>query len=401
MSDRLFFEQLQSRFSAEFATLNSSFEAISVLYRNLPVNEQVKKQYLEGALKVKSAWYACLVNSNIDVLLLPEYLESKMSRNILIKKETEQYFRSFDNFNLHTVQNTTAVYDCILFNEDAEPKSSFDLFSSQAPESASCPKPLKDLFDSWPQKFASFTPLETLVFECMDWHRFNGFSFSGQRQFVLWLNYRLWKLFGPVVQKCGIEHYFYQNWNQALSNPAEALKHLLLHLMQEISVNTLDLKDMYREQICFDSLKSRQKIVSGYLFEAGFRSETSQQLLSAQAQSVLKMVLKKGFVSINDFEDRSELEKHRNAFAELSGSGILEPDMEDGEICLYLNTTLKNKTGYLYKFQNLKHVENKLNVDDFMQQSPVKSIVPVEKISMPEPAAASVVKSRRQKAFFG
>jgi|GEM_PF-1471786 len=401
MSDRLFFEQLQSRFSAEFATLNSSFEAISVLYRNLPVNEQAKKQYLDGALKVKSAWYACLVNSNIDVLLLPEYLESKLSRNILIKKETEQYFRSFDNFNLHTVQNTAAIYDCILYNEDAEPKSSFDLFSSQAPESASCPKALKALYDSWSQKFHSFSPLETLVFECMDWHRFNGFSFSGQRQFVLWLNYRLWKLYGPIVQKTGIEYYLYQNWNQTLSNPAEALKQMLHHLIQEISVYTLELKEMYREQIRFDALKSRQKIVAGYLFENGFRSETSQQLLSAQAQSVLKLVLKKGFVSMNDFDDRAELDKHRNALTELTGIGILEADNEDGEICLYLNTTLKNKSGYLFKFQNLKSAENKLSVDDFMQQSPVKSIVPAEKISIPEPAVASAVKSRRQKAFFG
>lgn len=401
MSDRLFFEQLQSRFSAEFATLNSSFEAISVLFRNLPVNEQIKKQYLEGALKVKSAWYACLVNSNIDVLLLPEYLESKLSRNILIKKETEQYFKSFDNFNLHTVQNTAAVYDCILFNEDAEPKSSFDLFSSQAPESASCPKALKALFDSWPQKFASFSPLETLVFECMDWHRFNGFSFSGQRQFVLWLNYRLWKLFGPVVQKAGIEHYFFQNWNQTLSNPAEALKLMLHHLIHEISVSALELKEIYREQIRFETLKSRQKVVSGYLFEAGFRSETSQQILSSTAQSVLKMVLKKGFVSMGDFDDRTELEKHRNALNELCGNGVLELDEEDGEVCFYLNTTLKNKAGYLYKFQNIKRAENKLSVDDFMQQSPVKPIVPVEKISIPEPAVANAVKSRRQKAFFG
>jgi hypothetical protein len=165
--------------------VNEELEAISGLFKNIPLSETTKRSFLERSFKRKSAYYACLVNSNIDTLLIPEYLETKLSRNILIKKETEQYFRSIDNFKLHTIQNTSAVYECILFNEESEQSNSFDLFSNQAPESASCPEDLKLIFEQWTEDFKAYSPLETIFYSILDWHAFNNYSFSNKRQILL------------------------------------------------------------------------------------------------------------------------------------------------------------------------------------------------------------------------
>ena len=108
-------------FTNEIHLVNEELEAISSLYKNIPLNETRKKTFLEKSFKSKSAYYACLVNTNIDALLIPEYLETKLSRNILIKKETEQYFRSIENFHLHTIQTPSSIYECILFNEELDP----------------------------------------------------------------------------------------------------------------------------------------------------------------------------------------------------------------------------------------------------------------------------------------
>ena len=152
--------------------VNEELEAISSLYKNIPLNETRKKTFLEKSFKSKSAYYACLVNTNIDALLIPEYLESKLSRNILIKKETEQYFRSIENFHLHTIQTPSSIYECILFNEELELSNSFDLFTNQAPESASCPDELKVIFDQWLEDFKGYNSLEALFYSILDFNYF-------------------------------------------------------------------------------------------------------------------------------------------------------------------------------------------------------------------------------------
>ncbi|MBL7836123.1 MAG: hypothetical protein JNM67_01280, partial [Bacteroidetes bacterium] len=94
MLNQLPYDILYKELREEIRSVEKSFQSIQRLYKNLPLSESIKRNFSESKLKQKSAWYACLVNPNIDILLLPEYLESKQSRNILLKKETDQYFKS-------------------------------------------------------------------------------------------------------------------------------------------------------------------------------------------------------------------------------------------------------------------------------------------------------------------
>jgi hypothetical protein len=227
MRDHLIFEQLHKIFSNDFKLVNEELESISGLFKNIPLSETTKKSFLEKSFKNKSAYYACLVNSNIDTLLIPEYLETKLSRNILIKKETEQFFKSIDNFRLHTIQNTASVYECILFSEEAEQNNSFDLFSNQAPESASCPEGLKLIFEQWTEDFKAYSPLETIFYSILDWHAYNQFSFSNRRQILLYLNYQLWKQYGNIFQKLDLEASLFNHWSLEALDSIKAIKIIL------------------------------------------------------------------------------------------------------------------------------------------------------------------------------
>lgn len=399
MRDQEYFEHLHKRFLSEFKELNHSFENVSLLFKNLPVSEKSKKQYLENSRKAKSAWYACLVNTNIDVLLIPEYLESKLSRNILIKKETEQYYASIDNFGLHTFQNNTSVYESILFSEDAEPKSSFDLFSSQAPETAGCPKPLKKLFDEWEFKFKTCSEPEKIIYGFLDWHSFNGFSFSGQRQMVLWLNYKLWKLYGPLTERLGLEFFLFQKWNRIDADPAKCIKDFISGMTEELQTIKSELKTLYRDEIAFVSMNSSQKTVSSFVFDKAF--STCFKCPDSGTQQVFNMLMRKGFVSIGDFADKTEVENQKQALGKLISNDIAVLAEEGEEVCLYINTSAENKNNFLFRFQNIKCGSSEITLDQFTEQSFVKALVPIEKTILPETSVQIPQREKRQKAFFG
>ncbi len=399
MRDQEYFEHLHKRFLSEFKELNHSFENVSLLFKNLPVSEKSKKQYLENSRKAKSAWYACLVNTNIDVLLIPEYLESKLSRNILIKKETEQYYASLDNFGLHTIQNNSSVYEGILYSEDAEPKSSFDLFSSQAPETAGCPKPLKKLFDDWELKFKACSETEKIIYGFLDWHCFNGFSFSGQRQMVLWLNYKLWKFYGPLTERLGLEFFLFQKWNRKDADPAKCIKEFISCMSEELQTIKSELKTLYRDEIAFGSMSSSQKTVSSFVFDKAF--STGFKCPDSGSQNVFNILMSKGFVSILDFADKTEIENQKQALGKLISNEIAVLAEDGEEVCMYINTSAENKNNFLFRFQNIKRELSKITLDQFTDQSLVKPIVPIEKTIIPEPSVQISQREKRQKAFFG
>ncbi len=399
MFESIPFGKIQKKFEAEFIALHSELESLAKLYSNLPVSDAGKKAYLEKTLKIKSAWYACLVNSNIDVLLLPEYLESRQSRNILIKKETEQYFQSLASFNLLTVQNAASIYDCILYSEEVEPKSSFDLFSSQAPESAKCPQNLKRLFEHWEKQTNGFSNLESMVYMFLDWHKLNGFNFSGQRQTVLWLNHQFWKMYGNVFQKMGFENFLYKKWNKEIFQADQAIGEMIAFIKEEVELQRLELRELYRNEIQFELLKSRQKLLSTYFFENQFNVDIPSGI-SVGADSILKRVQSKGYLRLSDFQDKQEAEKNLLFINELIELHVLIPAVDEDEVCLYFNTSLKNAKSRLFTFQNLINKERAVPISEFIAQSIVKPIVPIEKAVIPEPASEVLVQ-KRQKAFFG
>lgn len=400
MWDQQIFEQLHLKFSSDLNNLEKSMEGLAILYRNLPVSEKSKKHYIDESSKIKSAWYACLINSNIDVLLIPEYLESKLSRNILIKKETEQYYSSIANFHLHTNQNPAVLFETLLFSDEVEPKSSFDLFSTQAPETSTCPEKLKNLFQSWNSKFNQYSNFESLLYSFLDWHSLNKWNFSGQRQCVLWFNYRLWSQFGAVGMKFPIENFLYNNWNKEICNPIVEIKNFIDFLNEEIESQKQELNDIYKKHIAFETLKSRQKLVSSYVFETGFKIDNATNI-SVTANTVLKQMLRKGFLSLDDISSKEDFMKQISIYQELLDLGILEIEKESEEISLYFNTTIKNRNSSLYKYQNIQVNKTDLSLNDFIQQTYIKPIISIEKPIIEEPVMQKASGSKRQKAFFG
>lgn len=386
--------------SEELKELGLSLEKLSRLFRNLPADEQVKKEFSENALKHKSAWYACLVNTNIDVLLIPEYLESKLSRNILIKKETEQYLKSVDNFKLHTVYSESSVYECILYSEEAKAKSGFDLFSSQAPETASCPADLQKLFELWDTGYERYSAFEKFVFSTFDWHRHNRFSFSGQRQFVLRTNYSLWKLFGPVALKLNIENYLFEHWNTTEPDAKTAISGLLGFLNREVERITSEMKDVYRKQIAYAGLKGIQRAVSNHLFDSGFN--TGLRHLSVQnSTEIISLIQKKGFIAYHDFSSPAEIDKYKPVLTELLNKGVLLAGREGDEVCIYFNTSLANRQNRLFAYQNTGAMKSDAGFDDFVSQTPSRPVIAIETaVAASEPAAVVPVMVKK-KAFFG
>ena len=400
MRDHLIFEQLNKMFTNEIHLVNEELEAISSLYKNIPLNETRKKTFLEKSFKSKSAYYACLVNTNIDALLIPEYLETKLSRNILIKKETEQYFRSIENFHLHTIQTPSSIYECILFNEELELSNSFDLFTNQAPESASCPDELKVIFDQWLEDFKGYNSLEVLFYSILDWHAFNQFSFSNKRQIILFLNYQLWKQYGNIFQHLNIEAYFFKNWTSESLDPIKALKGLISCVKKDIEIMNVEFKGYYTEQINFKRLNSKQKIVSNFLFSKNFNFNLNIDSGSLANNSIISQIQKQGFIDFAELGEHADLVQQKSNISILLDSGVLELSKIEGVIGLYLNTSFNNKNKYLYQFQNIQLKENNLKLDDFFNQSISNPIVPIEKLIVTtEPLIE--VKTKRQKAFFG
>ena len=189
MSQEISHIELNKNGIAAIEELNSALSALSVIFKNLPVSELVKNKRLHKSMKEKAAWYACIVNSNIDVLLLQEYFDSKQSRNILLKKETEQYLETVNHFEeLRTLSTNVSVYENLL-SEKVEEVNAFDLFSTPVVNKQKCPTHLTQLFSQWqltPSKASN--DLETALVRFCEWHTLNNFSFNGQRKLILWFN---------------------------------------------------------------------------------------------------------------------------------------------------------------------------------------------------------------------
>jgi hypothetical protein len=398
--DPLIFEQLHKIFSNELKLVNEELESISGLFKNIPLNDATKRTFLEKSYKKKSAYYACLVNTNIDTLLFPEYLESKLSRNILIKKETEQYFKSIDNFQLHNIQSTASIYECILFSEDAEVNNSFDLFSNQAPESASSPDDLKLIFEQWAEDFKAYSPLETILYSVLDWHAYNKNSFSNKRQILLYLNYQFWKQYGTIFQKLEVESRLFHNWSLESLDPIKAAKSFITAIQEDIVSMKFELRELYNEQINFKRLNPKQKIVSNFIFSKFFKLNLEMDGGNTANNSIVKQIQKKGFVDFFELSQHVDFLQQKKVLSVLIDSNVLELSKIEGVVGLYLNTSFNNKKNYLYKFQNIKLNENYAKIDEFFNQSISNPIVAIEKLILtPEPILE--VSAKSQKAFFG
>jgi hypothetical protein len=397
MQNTLPFEQLHQLFGAEFTAIGKSLEELSSLYIKLPVPESIKKRFTEATLKNKSAWYACLVNNNIDVLLVPEYLESRQSRNILIKKETDQYFKSIERFEVLSGKSNASLYESIVVTGEVPHSPGIDLFSNQAsPTAETCPAEMQNLFESWNLSLAKYGHLESMVYSFLEWHQTNQYSFANNRQTVLWFNYQFWKRFGHVSFDFNMEHYLFHQWHK--NSHAQALiKGLLGFIGSETERIREALKLMYKDHIDFNLLKSQQKLISGFLFSNCFHVALPAHL--QQQHPVMKTLIKKGYVELKDFGQKPDHEKLKNLFMELSELSVIYMANDDGERYICLNPSYKENKGRLDGYNNVKMTPRPFEWDEFISQSIAKVILPKASRAMPEPEVEPVRK--RQKAFFG
>ena len=391
------FEQLNRKYGDEIDSIGKSLEKLSVLYSKCPVPESARKRFTDASLKVKSAWYSCLVNSNIDVLLLPEYLESRHNRNILIKKETDQYFKSIEYFSTLMGKPNTIVYETILVTGDMTQNAGMDLFSGHARETVTCPADIQKLFGSWNISLKDFQDPAFTIFAFFDWHAANRFSFTGKRQSLLWLNYQLWKLYGPVSYSLNLEHYFFHHWQKANSDAQNSIGNLLEFLRSETERIHHALNELYKEHIEFNNLKPYQKLVSGYLFSNGFNAGIPAHF--QQQHPVMKILLKKGYVELNDFGQKPDMEKLRQLFEELFSSRMTLMVQENDERYICLNPSYREQADRLSKYRNTRETAPKFEWEEFIGQSITKPIIPKPSRAVPEIEAEPV--RRRQKAFFG
>lgn len=387
MLDLSIFEQIKLKLNNEFSALENSLNHLSNLVNKIPISEKSKKAINSKNLKLKSAWYACLVNSNIDYLLIPEYLDSKQSRNILIKKETDEFYQSFDSFDLLKGKGNVELFECIL--NKGEIKESFDLFSSPVVETAKCPEGLKAMFAQFDKNQTKWSQLEKTMMLFYAWHQYNHYSFKDNRQLILWLNFQLWKLYGNLVFHINTEHYFFHHWNKESRDCLNTFKDFIHFIQQSIVDIEKNFKEEFKEEIQFDQLKTAQKIANNYLFSISFNLELPVQIIR---NPLVKYFCQKGYLDYND-EIKSD---KKEALIELLEMGFVQSVIEDGAYSFVINTGF-NKQNHLLKYENVKASKQEIDWEIALKTEAKKvsitQAIKEEKVKMNQPI--------KQKAFFG
>lgn len=398
------FKELHKKFESDISKLELVFLEISKIYNKLPIGDSFKKPLLQQTLKEKSAWYACLVNQNIDLLLIPEFLESKICRNILLKKETEQYHQSFEQFADLNTKSPSNLFEVLLKDNSAQINTqSFDLFSSNIHKTMECPAELKQQFEAWELETEAYNELEEVLYTFIQWHTHNHFSFGNQRQIILWLNYRLWKLYGSIVFSINLERYFYHHYNKESRSTESALKELIEFVKVELQDSKTTLLQVFRTHIRFDELSTSEKIASNHLFFSVF--ETNLPSKFVQNITLTKTLLKRGFLKVDDFSNPIEREKLSPQIEELLEQNFIEFKKENDRICLCLSTHT-NETSRLSKYNNMPNVQEKLQLNHFLNQAvsekgvhkPIISVI--ETTTLSETLKPETLKERK-KVFFG
>jgi hypothetical protein len=388
------FNELSKKCSAAIKELNASLTVFSSTFKNLPVSEFIKTKRVNRSLKEKAGWYACIVNPNIDVLLLQEYFDSRQSRNILIKKETEQYNITVNHFEeLKALNSHASVYENLLVEKNEEPQG-FDLFSSPVVARHKCPDPLRQLFAQWQLKDEGETELEKVFYRFCTWHSRNNFSFTGQRHFILWFNYQMWKLFGDASLLFNFEHHFFHHWNKESRSDEQGLRQLV-HFMQEAcsSLQT-ELKEIYRTEVHYDTFGPHQKIANNFLYLSGFCCAKQSVNPDDYSMQLNKVLFKKGFVEAGDITARLQLEKVKLTIQNWYNAGLVDVvcDEHGWYACLI---PLEKETERLKGYCNIKFARVEPDWSKILVK-PVIKIQAAEKHVEPQVRQVS-----GQKAFFG
>lgn len=375
--------------------LNTALSSLSVVFKNLPVSELTKNKRIHKSVKEKAAWYACIVNPNIDVLLLQEYFESKQSRNILLKKETEQYQLTVNHFvELKTCTTNVSVYENLL-GEKAEEVNSFDLFSTPVVSKQKCPADLVKLFAQWQLKPGNSNQLETALVQFCEWHALNNFSFNGQRHFILWFNYQLWKIYGDASALINVEHYFFHHWNKESRQIDASIKSLVNFIQETCIALELELKALYRSEIKFDTLEPLQKIANNYLYHIGFSCEGISVSTEDYSLQLNKLLLKKGFLCSEEINYKLTSEKVKLTIQNWYKTGLVDVVVNENNWYAYIKAS-ENQSNRLQTYCNVQYQTQEPDWSKLV----TKPIIQMQ-VSERQPESVAKPAASRQKAFFG
>ncbi len=395
------FDELQKLTASKFETLNLEFEAISQNFSLIPLTENTKQQLVLKGLKNKAGWYACLVNNNIDILLLPDYFENYQTRNILLKKETEQFQAEYDKFNeLKSIESNTALYENF-FNEIKPQTVSFDLFSTQIVKKDECPLTIKKIFENW-HKHPKSNVLQNIILEFYEWHTLDNFSFSGNRQILIWLNYKLWLYFGNVAMLFNLEHFFYNNWNKENREGCNSIYQLIDFIKSQIEKIKAELKALYRSQISYNQLNAIQKIANNYVFNLNFNLKLNTDKNEA-SQYLAKTLALKGFINIEDLPNQTLTEKQILCLQQWVEDKTIAVNFDEEEWVAYINPS--NKAPFRLAAYNNLTIEKPLLKWESIAAIKPKLKIQIEEVLPTIEAPILVLKidtsARKPKAFFG
>src|SRR5690606_31539178 len=102
------------------------------------------------------------------------------------------------------------------------------------------------------------------------------------------------------------------------------------YLREEAGKLTASLNQLYREQVDFQGMRTRQKIAAGYLFSIGFNLPLPSQLLQFP---FIKPLQKKGFIEIQDLSQKLDPEKVKMVMEELFSMQLVRMVCEDDHVC--------------------------------------------------------------------
>ena len=395
------FDELQTLTESKFKLLNLELESLSYNFSNIPLTEYVKNKILEKQLKIKAGWYACLVNRNIDVLLLPEYFNHNQTRNILIKKETDAYNVDLERFkDFKKIESNLDLYKNFFKTIESE-DNSFNLFSTQKIKKENCPEPLRLLFEKWEQPNAE-NYIQAIVLQFYEWHATDNFSFSGKRQILIWLNYKLWKKYGLVAQLIDIEYFLFNNWNKENRSCIQSILDITDFIHEKIETLSSELKLLYREEIDYNNLLPQQKIANNYLFNQNFDIKLNSKV-NTTSDLLYKIILKKGFLTYSDLPLKVNMESLEDTFRQWHIEKSISVDLSENNWFINLKPQT-SEVQRLHKFNNVEINKEEINWKFLLE---CKNILPIKKEATPIIKEVSTFELKQEivtikaKAFFG
>jgi Na+/phosphate symporter len=150
-------------------------------------------------------------------------------------------------------------------------------------------------------------------------------------------------------------------------------------------------------------LSTSEKIASNHLFFSVF--ETNLPSKFVQNITLTKTLLKRGFLKLEDFANPIESEKLSPQIEELLEQNLIELKKENNSICLCLSTHT-SETSRLSKYSNMPNVQEKLQLNHFLNQAVVEKVAHKPIISVLETTTLSETRipetlKERKKVFFG